>query len=86
VTGFLRWFPASLLTGGSLLAQDRIAISEIMYHPVEEAAFAANGEPLLDLSHDVHEYIELHNYSMSTSCRPCATVWGATTCSSRIAA
>ena len=59
---FLGWCPGSLLSGGSLLAQNRVVISEIMYHPVEEASFDANGEPMLDLSHDVHEYIELHNY------------------------
>src|SRR5262245_37777549 len=42
-------------------AQPRVAISEIMYHPVERPAFNADGGPLLDLSKDVHEFVELHN-------------------------
>src|SRR5437667_1439878 len=43
------------------LGQPRIAISEIMYHPVERPAFKADGSPVLDLSKDIHEFVELHN-------------------------
>src|SRR5262245_34765771 len=39
----------------------RVVLSEIMYHPVEVPAFAADGTPLLDLSSDVHEFVELVN-------------------------
>ncbi len=42
-------------------AAPAVVINEIHYHPVEEAAFDANGLPLLDLSEDVHEFIELFN-------------------------
>lgn len=38
-----------------------VLVSEIHYHPVEEAAFDTNGVPLLDLTADVHEFVELHN-------------------------
>ncbi len=44
-------------------AAGQVAISEIMYHPVELSAFDSNGAPRLDLSVDVHEFIELHNPS-----------------------
>lgn len=42
-----------------------IRFSEIMYRPVEEPVFDAAGFPVLDLSEEVHEYIELHNTSAS---------------------
>src|SRR5262245_55804131 len=42
-------------------ADQRVLLSEIHYHPVERAAFDSNGAPLLDLSDDVHEFVELHN-------------------------
>jgi hypothetical protein len=42
-------------------AQSNLFISEIMYHPVELPAFDTNGAPLLDLSDDVHEFVELYN-------------------------
>src|SRR5260221_10514874 len=41
----------------------QVFFSEIMYHPVERPAFDDNGAPVLDLSADVHEFIELHNPS-----------------------
>jgi len=41
----------------------RIVISEIMYHPIEEPEFDRRGKPVLDLSEDVHEFVELHNFS-----------------------
>jgi hypothetical protein len=46
-------------------AQDKLLISEIMYHPVERPAFDTNGVPLLDISDDVHEFVELHNAGTS---------------------
>ena len=39
----------------------RTVINEIMYHPVEKTAFDAAGDPVMDLSDDVHEFIELKN-------------------------
>ena len=42
-------------------AAAQVAITEIMYHPVEEPAFNPDGSPVLDLYEDVHEFIELHN-------------------------
>ena len=42
-------------------ASAQVLISEIMYHPVEEPAFNADGSPVLDLYEDVHEFVELHN-------------------------
>ena len=44
----------------------RIVISEIMYHPIEEPEFDKRGSPVLDLSEDVHEFIELYNFSRET--------------------
>ena len=38
-----------------------VLINEIMYHPVELPAFDAAGDPVLDLTEDVHEFIELKN-------------------------
>ena len=42
-------------------ARADVLLSEIMYHPVEEPAFDANGNPVLDLSDDVHEFVEIKN-------------------------
>lgn len=39
----------------------QIYFSEIHYHPVEEASFNGDGTPVLDLAHDVHEFVEFHN-------------------------
>ena len=58
----IRWIPtffALLLAAGGVRAQ--VVINEIMYHPVEKPAFDAAGEPVLELSEDVHEFIELSN-------------------------
>ena len=38
-----------------------LRITEIMYHPVEQPAFNADGTPVMDLYEDVHEFVELHN-------------------------
>ena len=42
-------------------ASAQVVINEIHYHPVENAAFDTAGNPLLDLSSDVHEFVELFN-------------------------
>jgi hypothetical protein len=38
-----------------------VVINEIHYHPVERPAFTVDGSPVLDLSDDVHEFVELFN-------------------------
>jgi hypothetical protein len=43
-----------------------VLLSEIMYHPVENPAFDANGDPVFDLTDDVHEYIEIKNTGASS--------------------
>lgn len=50
----------------ALVAQDTIFLSEILYHPVEEPTFDTQGKPTLDLSEDVHEFVELHNAGAET--------------------
>jgi hypothetical protein len=42
-------------------AQAEVLFSEIHYHPVEHPEFDESGYPLLDLSEDVHEFVEIHN-------------------------
>jgi len=49
------------LCATALDARAQVLISEIMYHPVEEPAFNADGSPAFDLYEDVHEFIEIHN-------------------------
>ncbi len=55
----LAWFGGLAMAAASLHAQ--VHFSEILYHPVEQAAFNADGTPVLDLTNDVHEFLELHN-------------------------
>ena len=56
-----------ILAASSLsFASDDLRLSEIMYHPVELPAFDSNGAPVLDLSEDVHEFIELYNAGTNT--------------------
>ncbi len=43
-------------------AQEPVVISEIMYAPVEAPAFNPDGTPVMDLTEEVHEYVELHNF------------------------
>src|SRR5688572_13457422 len=43
-----------------------VVITEIMYHPVEKPAFDGAGDPVLDLSDDVHEFVEIHNTGAAT--------------------
>src|SRR5262245_52412845 len=52
------FFAAFLLASTS---RAQVLINEIMYHPVEEPAFNADGTPVMELYDDVHEFIELHN-------------------------
>ncbi|MFO1022721.1 MAG: lamin tail domain-containing protein [Planctomycetales bacterium] len=58
-------FPVRALLGAwlafSLPACGAVLFNEIQYHPVENAAFNADGSPVLDLTEDVHEFIELLN-------------------------
>ncbi|MGC6426034.1 MAG: lamin tail domain-containing protein [Akkermansiaceae bacterium] len=46
--------PAGMISG-------EVVINEIHYHPVEEPDFLPDFNPVMDLSEDVHEFIELHN-------------------------
>ena len=43
-----------------------VLFSEIQYHPVEDAVFNADGSPMMDLTTDVHEFVELHNTGEAT--------------------
>lgn len=47
-------------------SQAQLLFSEIHYHPVEYPEFDASGHPLLDLSGDVHEFVEIHNTGSET--------------------
>ena len=42
-----------------------VVINEIMYHPVERPSFDAAGDPVMNLTEDVHEFIELRNTASS---------------------
>lgn len=42
-------------------AAPAVVINEVHYHPVERPAFNSNGAPVLDLSNDVHEFVEIYN-------------------------
>ena len=48
-------------TSFGAIAAPAIVLNEIHYHPVERPAFDGDGFPVLDLSHDVHEFIEIYN-------------------------
>lgn len=50
---------ALLLLPAALSAQ--VVLTEIHYHPVEEPTFNTDGTPVLDLSEDVHEFVEIQN-------------------------
>lgn len=51
----------------SPVSNAQVVISEIHYHPVEEAAFDSTStyNPVLDLSEDVHEFVEIQNTGAS---------------------
>jgi Lamin Tail Domain/Bacterial Ig domain/CotH kinase protein len=51
----------ALIAAAAVAANANVVISEVMYHPVEKAAFDASGDPVLDLSEDIHEFVEIHN-------------------------
>jgi hypothetical protein len=53
----------AVLAAGMTGASAQVVVSEIHYHPLEEAAFdgTASFNPVLDLSEDVHEFVEIHN-------------------------
>jgi len=48
-----------------LKAEAQIVISEIHYHPIEEPVFNSDGTPFLNLTNDVHEFIEIQNTGAS---------------------
>ena len=50
----------------ALTASAQIVFTEIHYHPVEVPAFNADGTPYLDLTSDVHEFVEIQNAGAST--------------------
>ena len=56
------WLLVFLITT-PLAGRAQVFFSEILYHPVEEPVFNTDGSPVLDLSEDVHEFLELHNPS-----------------------
>ena len=55
---FLSFVLLSLLT---LTSSAQVVISEIHYHPVEEPVFNADGTPFLELTNNVHEFVEIQN-------------------------
>jgi len=46
--------------------QAQVIINEIHYHPIEESAFNADGTPFLDLTDDLHEFLEIRNTGASS--------------------
>lgn len=46
-------------------APAQIVLSEIHYHPVEEPAFNTDGTPFLQLTNDLHEFVEIQNIGAS---------------------
>ena len=61
----LAWlFVAALLALCHLsTSRSAVLINEIHYHPTDEPAYDAEGFPVLDLTDDLHEFIELVNVS-----------------------
>jgi hypothetical protein len=45
----------------STVALGQVILSEVHYHPVEEETFDTNWNPTLDLTADVHEFLEIQN-------------------------
>ncbi len=50
----------------ALTTNAQIVFTEIHYHPVEMPAFNADGTPVLQLTNDIHEFVEIQNISGST--------------------
>ena len=44
----------------------QIVVSEIHYHPLEKPAFNTDGTPTLDLTDDIHEFVEIQNAGTAT--------------------
>src|SRR4051794_2443655 len=49
------------ITGMRLQAAPPVVINELHYHPVELPSFNPDGTPFLDLSNDIHEFVEIYN-------------------------
>jgi hypothetical protein len=47
-------------------ASAQVVITEIHYHPIEIPYFNSDGTPYLDLTNDVHEFIEIQNTGAAT--------------------
>lgn len=60
----LRFWLCRVLTVFALFvgtASAQVVFTEIHYHPVDEEAFNADGTPVLDLTEDIHEFVEIQN-------------------------
>lgn len=60
-----KFVAALLLTFASSLS-GQVIFNEIQYHPVERPSFNTDGSPKLDLTDDVHEFVEIWNTGGST--------------------
>jgi hypothetical protein len=49
--------------GFAVTVPSQIVFTEIHYHPVEEPVFSTDGTPFLNLTNDVHEFVEIQNTS-----------------------
>ncbi|MEY4487706.1 MAG: hypothetical protein RIQ79_214, partial [Verrucomicrobiota bacterium] len=52
---------AGLLFARLAAAAGGVVLTEIHYHPVEEPTYNADGTPVLDLTDDVYEFVEIQN-------------------------
>jgi hypothetical protein len=59
------WAPSSSSFTTTSFTPRTLVINEIHYHPVEKEAFNIDGTPVLDLTNDVHEFVEIFNNSAS---------------------
>ncbi len=55
------FWTVALSVAASGAAYAAVFINEIHYHPVELAAYDGAGSPVLDLTEDIHEFVELYN-------------------------
>ena len=58
--------PVAALLTLATAAFGQVILTEIHYHPVEVPAFNSDGTPYLNLTNDVHEFVEIQNTSAST--------------------